>query len=131
MPIPLDAKQVVGQPNRIELATGDVVTRHQALNLGASFMGYRNHADYRDHTKADDKYVEAWLRTRQGQEALKQEKTLTKNEGGRFNNAKFKQRVIAMRNGRPHPKKGKGPGSAYVDFMTRYGFSGGADFVRY
>lgn len=131
MPIPLNAHQVSGQPNRVRLDDGSVVTRHQALNLGAQYMGYKNHIDYRSHATGDAKYVEAWLRTPQGRAALAQERQQARTTGNRFNRAQMTQRIIAFRNGRPHPRSQQPASQAHVDFLSRYGFTTGRDYVRY
>lgn len=131
MPIPLDAKQVPLDKNRVQLSDGRVVTRHHALNLGAQYMGYKSHADYRKHSASDEKYLDRWLKSQQGKEVLAKEKELVKREGRRFNKAILKQRLIAARNMRTHPRTGTGGGSHFLDFLKRYGLISDVEYVRY
>lgn len=131
MPIPPDASQVPGQENRVRLGSGEVVTRAHALNLGAQFMGYKNHRDYRGHASGDKKYMGAWLRTEQGRRAVEKEKALAKEEGRRYRKEQLMTRLIAARNARPHPRANRAARAPFVDFMTRYDITGGDDWVSY
>lgn len=127
MPIPPGARQVPGQPNRVELSDGSVVTRASALTMGARFMGYRSHREYRKNAAGDKKYVDAWLRTSQGQQAVQREREIARSEGRRYNKAQLSQRLIAARNARPHPRTNPAGRQPYIDFMTRYGIVGHRD----
>lgn len=95
-------------------------------------MGYKSHNDYRKNAVGDKKYFDAWKRTDQGQAAIAREREIARAEGRRFNQSQVAQRLIAARNARPHPR-GQTPGGrqAFVDFMTRYDFTGHPDWVAY
>jgi hypothetical protein len=135
MPIPPGSRQVPGRPNRVQLDTGEVVTRARALNLGSQFMGYSSHREYRKNAAGDKRYADAWLRTAQGRDAMERERELARIEGRRFNKSQLTQRLIAARNARPHPRStrpaGQFPRQQFTDFMSRYGITGGADWVAY
>lgn len=124
MPIPTGASQVPGEPNRVRLSSGEVVTRARALNEGAQERGYRNHREYtrdqKERGNPDRAYTDAWLRSRQGQEAIRKEKELARAEGRRYSRTRLEQRLIAARNARPHPASGKPAGGAFLAFIERY-----------
>jgi hypothetical protein len=120
MPIPYDAHYVIGNANRVRLQSGDIVTRAYARTLGAQAMGYRNEHDYRGHARKDNNYVNAFLRTEQGQRVLDQNRTQGRSR------KELEQRLIGARNGRPRPTKGKPGSRAYRDFMEDYDFEGDA-----
>lgn len=120
MPIPPDARQVPGQKNRVELASGEIVTRATALTMGAQYMGYKSHRDYTKHSSGDAKYVQSWLRTEQGREAVQKEKELAKQEGRNYNQARLAARLIGARNTRPNSRTGRTAGAAFLDFMEMY-----------
>lgn len=131
MPIPLGARQVPREPNRIRLASGEVVTRARALTLGAQYMGYKSHADYRKRAGSDALYLKSWLKSEQGKLAERREKALAKSRGLPYNRAQLQARLIAARNARGNPEKGKPHGAAYVAFNNRYGFTGTKDYANY
>ncbi|MFI0487641.1 hypothetical protein [Actinomadura sp. 9N215] len=103
--------------------------------MGAQYMGYGSHREYRKNASGDAKYADSWLRTTQGQEAMRRERELARLEGRRFNKSQLTQRLIAARNARPHRRSqrpaGQFPRQPFVDFMTRYGITGGDDWVAY
>lgn len=129
MPIPLNASQVPGQPNRIQLADGSIVTRASALTLGAQEMGYRSHNDYRRNLFGNRNYINAWSRTTQGQHAIQLEKFLAKSEGRRFRMDTLGQRLIAARNQKPTKSRPAGP--AFVEFLEVYVLDDDADHDFY
>ncbi len=132
MPIPPDARQVPGQKNRVELSDGSIVTRATALTIGAQYMGYKSHRDYTKHVSGDAKYVAAWLRTTQGQEAVQKEKAMARAEGRNYSQARVAMRLIGARNTRPNSRTGRAAGSAYLDFMEVYDFDDyGDEAVEY
>lgn len=127
MPIPVGAHQVPGNPNRVRLASGEIVTRYRALNLGAQQRGYESHRSYtndqRERDNPNAKFVSGWLKSDQGKAALRRERALAKQEGRRFSRSEFGQRVIAARNERPTVANPQG-GAAFQDFASRYDLSG-------
>jgi len=112
MPIPIGAHSVRGQPNRVTLSSGDVVTRARALTLGAQERGYQSHYAYRPHSQGDKNYVNAYLRSQQGKEIRAQAK-----ENG-INRADLAQQIIAARNARPSSKRTGG--AAFYAFIEQY-----------
>lgn len=131
MPIPIGARQVPGSPNRVELPSGEIVTRATALSMGAREAGFRSHHEYRgyyrEHGIGDQRYFNAWLRTEQGQQAqeIARERGLSKRE--------LRQQLINARNARPHaggrnPERG---GQAYYDFMEDYDLYDQEDWIDY
>lgn len=120
MPIPRGARGVPGQPNRVQLPSGDIVGRGRALTLGAQEQGYRNHKDYRLNRNADSdaKHWQAWKDGRQGRSAIAREKELAKREGRRYNPSNVKQRFLSARNTRP--RRGAPAGEPWLDFVDRY-----------
>lgn len=111
MPIPWDAHYVRGNSNRVQLASGEVVTRAYARTLGAQAMGYRNEHDYRGNSTKDGNYLNAFFRTEQGERARERARELG------WSNRELEQRMIAARNGRPRPTKGNPGNDAYHSFM--------------
>lgn len=105
MPIPRGARQVSGQPNRVRLASGEVVTRATARTLGAREMGYKNERDRSKHGKGDDAYFSAWTRTEQGKHALEVARARARAEGIPFRPTDLKAELIAARNARPSSKR--------------------------
>lgn len=114
MPIPVGASQVPGNPNRVRLSNGDVVTRSTARTLGAREMGYRNERDRGIKGKGDDKFFRSFSNSPQGRHAL----AVAKAQGMKPDDLKI--RLIAARNSRPHPRSGKSGGPAYISFMQDY-----------
>jgi hypothetical protein len=112
MPIPIGAHTVRGNPNRVELSSGEVVTRARALTLGAQERGYQSHYAYRPNSQRDKNYVNAFLRSEQGKEIRK----TAKSNG--MNRADLAQQIIAARNSRPSSKRGGG--AAFYDFIEAY-----------
>jgi hypothetical protein len=125
MPIPIGAKTVRGQPNRVQLDDGTIVTRARALSMGAQHMGYRSNYDYRKNASGDKKYFDAWMRSGQGRYALSQAK-----ERG-LTRVQLQQQLIAARNARPHPGSGTPAGSAYIEFQEDYDLIDVDDWVDY
>lgn len=127
MPIPIGARQVSGQPNRVQLPSGETITRARALSMGAREAGFRSHYDYRDyhrkHGEGDEKFFRSWLRSDQGQQAREQarERGLSARE--------LKQQLINARNSRPHGDRSGGP--AYHDFMDEYDMYDQEDWLDY
>jgi hypothetical protein len=126
MPIPRGARQVPGSPNRVELASGEVVTRATARTLGAREMGYRNERERSKFGKGDDAYFKSWVRTEQGQRAIARAKELARADGVPYRPGDLKSELIAARNARPHGSgrvpgtPGKPAGDAWLRFMERY-----------
>jgi hypothetical protein len=116
MPIPWDAHYVPGNPNRVQLSGGNIVTRAYARTLGAQAMGYRNEHDYRGHATKDGNYLRAFFNTEQGQRVLE----TNRERGG--TRKELEQRMISARNGRPRPSKGNPGNQAYHSFMEDYDF---------
>lgn len=115
MPIPIGAHQVPGSPNRVQLASGDVVTRATARTMGAQEIGYKNARAYTKAESAkDEKYYKAFVNSPQGVEALRKAKE------NNVKPAEFKMMLLAARNGRPHPKTGKPGKRVYTQFMNTY-----------
>lgn len=115
MPIPIGARQVPGNPNRVQLASGDIVTRAKARTLGAQELGFKSARGYtKEISQKDANYYKAFLNTTQGRAAMQK----AKQEGLKPN--EFKTLVIAARNGRAHPKSGKRATATNVRFMTHY-----------
>jgi hypothetical protein len=114
MPIPRGAHYVSGNNNRVQLESGDIVTRATARTMGARDMGYHNEHAYRGHAAGDTKQFNSWLNTEQGQHALETAKAngLSKTE--------LKSQFVGARNGRPHPGSGKTGNDAYHEFMEEY-----------
>lgn len=125
MPIPRGAHQIRGAPNRVRLASGEVVTRARALSMGAQGMGYRSHHAYRSHASGDEKYFRAFMNTPEGQAAL----ASAQNRNPNFTASDLKQQLIAARNARPHG--GNSGGTAYYDFMEEYDYADYEDFDPY
>lgn len=120
MPIPYGARQVPGNKNRVQLSSGEVVTRHAARQLGARELGYTNDKTYRSERdpERDSKHFAAWSRGRQGQSAIDKEKATAKAEGRRYSPARVRQGFLAARNDRP--RKGRPGGQAFLRFVERY-----------
>lgn len=123
MPIPRDAHGVPGNPNRVRLSDGEIVTRHQALNLGAKEQGFESHKAYLSYRAGDGavrdaNHYNAWKKGRQGRDAIAKEKAIAKSEGRRYSDARMRQRFLAARNTRPH--RGREGGEPFLDFIDRY-----------
>jgi hypothetical protein len=100
-------------------------------------MGYRSNLQYRGRARGDSKYYDSWIRTSQGQAALRHEQQIARSEGRKFKETELKQRLIAARNQRP-TSRGRRPGSpsspagpAYQSFMDRYDMEDREDWVDY
>jgi hypothetical protein len=135
MPIPPGARQVPGNPNRVRLADGSIVTRARARTLGAQLEGFRNENQRRhspDRRDANDKYFKAWAKTPAGKRAITQAKAQAKAEGRAYRPGELKTELIAARNDRPHPG-GRNPsgGRLWQEFGQKYGLFGYRDYVRY
>jgi hypothetical protein len=128
MPIPPDARQVRGEPNRIQLSDGRIVTRAAALSEGARYMGYRSHFDYRKNVGRDTNYTRSFINSAQGREALAREKQIAASEGRRFNMSQFQSRIVAARNS---AHSARGNRDAFLDFMDRYDLDDADEFVDY
>lgn len=122
MPIPQGARQVPGNPNRVELSDGRIVTRSTARTLGAQEMGYKNERDRSKYGKGDDKFFGAWVRTDQGKRALDTAKARARTAGTPFRVNDLKIQLIAARNSRPNRKTPAG--RAWIQFMSDYDFEG-------
>lgn len=114
MPIPRGAHQVHGEPNRVRLASGEIVTRSHARSLGARELGFKSEYAYRNSGQAskDDKYVRAMLRSEQGRHVL----DIAKQQGKSV--SEVRQQLLAARNAQPH--HGRPGGEAYYAFMDEY-----------
>lgn len=128
MPMPTGAHQVPGNPNRVTLSNGDVVTRYRARRLGAQQLGFRNERAYtRKESAGDDKYYRRWSESPNGRAIIEKEKAFAAREGRKYSEAEMKQRLISARNARPHGDRfrrpgvpGKAAGSAFTGFLSRY-----------
>jgi hypothetical protein len=118
MPIPRGARQVPGQPNRVRLFTGEIVTRSTARTMGAREMGYRNERERSKYGKGDDAYFNAWIRTEQGQRALEVALARAEAQGYTFRPTDLKAQLIAARNSKP--SRNRPPGDAWIFFMDEY-----------
>ena len=136
MPIPYGSHQVPGEPNRIELADGTRTTRASALTMGAQELGFSSHRQYRNYLGSggndrDTKYFNAWKRGNQGQRIVDIEKERAKQAGHKYSPSAMKQRLIAARNGRPHPKADNPGNESFHSFLRDYEVSGQEDIIRY
>lgn len=121
MPIPRGARQIPGNPNRVELRDGSIVTRSTARTLGARDMGYRSERDRSKNSGRDDKYYNSWIKTNQGKRATQIAKDRALVEGIPFRPGDLKIQLIGARNSRPNRKSPAGP--AWVQFMNDYDFA--------
>jgi hypothetical protein len=134
MPIPPGARQIPGNPNRVRLADGTVVTRSRARTLGAQMEGYASENQRRKNPErrtADTKYFNAWARSPAGKHAVKIAQAQAKAEGRAYRKSELQTQLIAARNDRPHPSTGSGGGQIWRDFGTRYQIFGHRDYVKY
>lgn len=120
MPIPRGARQVPGNPNRVELSDGRVVTRSSARTLGAQEMGYKNERERGRLGKGDDKYFNSWVKTDQGRRAVETAKARARAEGVPYRTGDLKMQLIGARNSRPNRRNPAGP--AWIAFMAEYDF---------
>lgn len=126
MPIPPGASQVPGNKNRIRLADGSIVTRSRARTLGARMEGFRSESDRRNNPRQrinNERYFEAWSRSRQGQRIIAEARTRARAEGRRYRPDQLRQELLAARN--------KRYGSDWQTFARKYGLTGDRDFTRY
>lgn len=134
MPIPSGARQVPGSPNRIQLSSGEIVTRARARTLGAQEVGYRSEYDYRRSGRAsgDANWFKAFLNSPQGQHAASQARSQGKSM------TDLRQEAIRARNDSPS-KSGKGKamgtpgrpaGQSWYEFMEEYDLYDYEDFIR-
>lgn len=135
MPIPPGARQVPGNPNRVRLADGTIVTRSRARTMGAQLEGFKNENQRRHDSfrrDADSKYFNAWVNTPAGKKAVAKAKALAKAEGRAYRKTELKTELIAARNARPHPGGSEpGGGEAWRNFGQKYGIFGFRDYVKY
>lgn len=135
MPIPPGARQVPGNPNRVQLADGSIVTRARARTLGAQLEGFKNENQRRKNPErrdADSKYFNAWAKSTAGKRAIDQAKAQAKAEGRPFRRTELRTELIAARNDRPHPG-GASPagGDLWRAFGQKYQIFGFVDYVKY
>lgn len=129
MPIPPGARQVRGNPNRIQLANGDIVTRARARTLGAQLEGFKSESHrskHRDTQTQNNKYFQGWTKSEQGKEAVKQARAQARSEGRPYRPTELKTEMIAARNDRKNLS-----GERWRAFAQKYGITGFRDWTRY
>lgn len=134
MPIPPGARQVPGNPNRVQLADGSIVTRSMARSMGARLEGFSSEDQRRkmpERRESDAKYFRSWARSNQGKAAIAQAKTQAAAQGRKYRPEELRTELIAARNDRPHPKSGKAGGAQWRAFRDKYDLAGFPDFVKY
>lgn len=126
MPLPPGAHYVNSQRKKdgVRLKDGSVVTRQQAENLGAQFMGFRNDRDYRNRHHEMDRYVDRAMNSKHGKAMLAKYKRAAKARNQPFSVAEYRKAIIALRNS-PRDEGGtpidKSPSSPLANFHAMTG----------
>jgi len=126
---------VPGNPNRVRLADGTIVTRARARTLGAQLEGFKNENQRRLNPfrrDADTRYFNAWAKSTAGKRAIEQAKAKAKEEGRSYRKTELRSELISARNDRPHPG-GENPtgGEIWRAFGQKYQIFGFVDYVKY
>lgn len=105
---------------------GRIVSRSQAENAGARWLGYRNEHDYRKGKASRDTYIRNVLDSRQGKADIERARQHAKSRGQRLSAKEYKQTLLALHNaertGRGDPID-RSPGSPIARFHELRGSS--------
>lgn len=113
---------------------GTIVTRTEAENAGARWMGYRNEHDYRARKQDADRYVKSVLSSRQGKADLERARAHARSQGRRFNERDYRKTLTALRNA-PRDSRGdpidRGPDSPISQFHQQLGSEQGSGWQTF
>ena len=136
MPLPIGAHYVNSRRKKdgVRLADGRTVTRQEAENLGAQWMGYRNEKDYRSNRRDADRYVNRAMQSKQGILDLFRARKEAKRQGKRFSLNDYKKMIVGIRN-TPKDDRGapvdKSPSSPIAEYHRATGHALKDDWVNY
>lgn len=104
--------------------TGEIVSRTEAENTGARYMGYRNEHDYRANRQEADRYLGSVLSSKQGKADLARARAHARSQGRRFNGRDYRKTLLGLRNA-PRDVNGdpidRGPDSPISQFHDQLG----------
>lgn len=126
MPLPIGWHYVNSRVKSQGVRTPDgrVVSRTEAENTGARWMGYRNEHDYRARKQEADRYVKSVLSSKQGKADLERARAHARSQGRRFNERDYRKTLTALRNterdSRGDPRD-RGPDSPISQFHDQLG----------
>lgn len=100
MPLPPDWHYVNSRVKSLGVRApdGTIVSRTEAENTGARYMGYRNEHDYRAHRGEADRYLRDVLSSAQGKADLERARDHARSQGRRFNERDYRKTLVALRN---------------------------------
>ncbi len=116
----------------VRTPSGAIVSRTEAENAGARWMGYKSEHDYRNRRHEADSYVRSVMSGRQGQRDIQRAREIARSRGERFDAREYRKTVIALRNTERNAKGdpvNRGPDSPISEFhrMTTDGRSSAWD----
>lgn len=103
---------------------GRIVSRSEAENTGARWLGYSSEYDYRKHKSERDTYLRDVLRSKQGSSDLEKAKQHAKSQGERFNRREYERILLALHNGQRDANGDplqRGPDSPLARFQEALG----------
>ena len=126
MPLPPDWHYVNSRikSQGVRAPDGRIVTRTEAENTGARYMGYRNEHDYRANKKDADRYLRDVLSSSQGKADLARARTHARSQGKSFDERDYRKTLLGLHNARRDANGDpidRGPGSPISQFHDQLG----------